>query len=111
MHYDSQNIVVTSIDIQLILVHCEGYDERRGLSEGEFAVNTFTLNQERCLDVRKIKGKVGSLSLSRLCLHPPSFWPCDKCSKLLLIMRVTEEEMEARVDRQDEWSIYYGWLQ
>lgn len=45
--------------------------------------------------------------------HPPSntttmFWPCDKCFKLVLIMRVTEEEMEASADRRDEWSIYFG---
>lgn len=36
------------------------------------------------------------------------FWPCDKCFKPVLIMCVTEEEMEASADRQDEWSIYMG---
>lgn len=65
---------------------------------------------------------------SRLCFvftltpapdHPPPptppntttaamFWPCDKCFKLVLIMRVTEEEMEASAGRRDEWSIYFG---
>jgi len=25
-------------------------------------------------------------------------------------MHVTEEEMEASADREDEWSIYFGWL-
>lgn len=25
-------------------------------------------------------------------------------------MRVTEEEMEASADRQDEWSIYFRWF-
>lgn len=58
----------------------------------------------------KPKSKVGCLSV---CLnfttptnkpaHPPMFWPFDKCFKLVLIMRVTEEEMEASAGR--------GWME
>lgn len=36
------------------------------------------------------------------------FRPCDKRFKLVLIKRVTEAEMEASADRQDEGSIYSG---
>lgn len=82
---------------------------------GDFTVDV-SLTSQTCLDVRKTKkqGCRGSfLTLTPIPAPPPPpmFWPCDKCFKLVLIMRVTEEEIEASADRQDEWSIYFGWFQ
>lgn len=104
--------------MELILNHCAAAtgEPREGISLTADVLLT-SRRSETCLDVRKTKSEVGSASSSlelhhsnTTCPSPPVFWPCDKCFKLVLIMRVTEEEMEASADRQDEWSIYFGWL-
>lgn len=86
--------------------------DSRGASEFTADVLLTSPRCKKCLGVGKSK-KQGQIcfSLSFTSLPAPQmFWPCDKCFKLDLIMRVTEEEMEASADRQDEWSIYFGWF-
>lgn len=92
---------------------------------GDFTVDAFLTSQRNLCQRRvwmlgKQKARWALIHLRFNSTDPPppphrhtrthTLWSCDKCFKLVLIMRVTEEEMEASADRQDEWSIYFGWF-